>query len=87
MTNVFALLWLLPSRDRDKGVEILALRHQIMVSERQLGKSRPRFWPSDRAFLAALLHRLRRDALGQFRLLVQPGLLRNTAGRRTAVLI
>lgn len=44
--------------DRDKDVEILALRHQIMVLERQLGKVRPRLLPSDRAFLAALLHRL-----------------------------
>ena len=30
---------LLPVSDRDKDVKILALRHQIMVLERQLGKS------------------------------------------------
>jgi transposase len=70
--NVFALLQLLPASDRDKVVEILALRHQIVVPERQLGKGRPRFLPSDRAFLAALLHCLPRDALGRFRLLVRP---------------
>ena len=58
--------------DRDKDVEILALRHQIMVLERQLGTARPRFSPADRAFLAALLHRLARDVLGRFRLLVRP---------------
>jgi len=57
VTNVFALLRLLPMSDRDKEVEILALRHQIMVLERQLGKARPRFSLADRAFLAALLHR------------------------------
>jgi putative transposase len=41
VTDVFALLPLPPSSDRDKDVEILALRHQITVLERQLGKSRP----------------------------------------------
>ena len=58
VTNVFALLRLLPMGDRDKDVEILALRHQIAVLERQLGTTRPRFCPGDRAFLAALLHAL-----------------------------
>ena len=72
VTNVFALLRLLPVSDRDKDVEILALRHQITVLERQLGKARPRFSLADRAFLAALLHRLPRDVLGRFRLLVRP---------------
>ena len=72
VTNVLALLRLLPMSDRDKEVEILSLRHQIMVLERQLGKARPRFSLADRAFTAALLHRLPRDALGRFRLLVRP---------------
>ncbi|WP_319461404.1 transcriptional regulator [Micromonospora sp. RTP1Z1] len=72
VTNAFALLRLLPMSDRDKDVEILALRHQITVLERQLGKIRPRFSPSDRAFLAALLHRLPLDVLHRFRLLVRP---------------
>ena len=53
-------------------MEILALRHQIAVLERQLGTTRPRFCPGDRAFLAALLHRLPRDVLCWFRLLVRP---------------
>ena len=72
VTNVFAVLRLLPVSDRDKDVEILALRHQITVLERQLGKARPRFSLADWAFLAALLHRLPRDVLGRFRLLVRP---------------
>jgi transposase len=72
VTNVFALLRLIAVSDRDKEVEILALRHQIAVLERQLGKTRPRFCPGDRAFLAALLHRLPRDVLGRLRLLVRP---------------
>jgi putative transposase len=58
--------------DRDKDVETLALRHQIAVLERQLGKTRPRFYPGDRAFLAALLHQLPREVIGRFRLLVRP---------------
>ena len=58
--------------DRDKDAEILALRHQITVLERQLGTIRPRFLPSAPAFVAALLHRLPRDVLGRFRLLVRP---------------
>ncbi|ADI12883.1 hypothetical protein SBI_09765 [Streptomyces bingchenggensis BCW-1] len=57
VTNAFAMLRLLPMTDRDKDAEILALRHQITVLERQLGKDKIRFRPSDRAFLAALLHR------------------------------
>ncbi|MEU4744734.1 integrase core domain-containing protein [Actinosynnema sp. NPDC023658] len=58
--------------DRDKDTEILALRHQIMVLQRQLGDARPRFSPADRAFLAALLHRLPAQALRRLRLLVRP---------------
>ena len=72
VTNLFALLRLLPMSDRDKDTEILALRHQITVLERQLGTNRPRFSPADRAFLAALLHRLPKGILGRFRLLVRP---------------
>ncbi|MEU5735777.1 hypothetical protein ABZ797_44230 [Streptomyces antimycoticus] len=72
VTHAFAMLRLLPMGDRDKAVEILALRHQIVVLERQLGKDRVRFTLSDRAFLAALLHRLPVDVLRGVRLLVRP---------------
>ena len=72
VTNAFALLRLLPMSDRDKDVEILVLRHQLMVLERQLGAERVRFDAGDRAFLAALLHRLPRAVLRQVRLLVRP---------------
>jgi hypothetical protein len=50
VTNAFAALRLLPVSDRDKDVEILVLRHQIAVLERQLGAdTRVRFAPEDRA--------------------------------------
>jgi transposase InsO family protein len=58
--------------DRDKDAEILALRHQITVLERQLSGTRVRFTGPDRAFLAALLHRLTPEALRRMRLLVRP---------------
>jgi putative transposase len=72
VTNAFAMLCLLPMSDRDKDVEILALRHQITVLERQLGNHRVRFTPGDRAFLAALLHRLPPEMLRRVRLAVRP---------------
>ncbi|WP_245761774.1 hypothetical protein [Saccharopolyspora shandongensis] len=61
LTNAFAMLRLLPMSDRDKDIEILALRHQITVLKHQLGHERVRFTPADRAFIAALLHPLPRN--------------------------
>ncbi|TJZ96558.1 integrase core domain-containing protein [Actinacidiphila oryziradicis] len=75
VSNVFSMLRLLPMSDRDKDVEILALRHQITVLERQLNGQRVRFTPGDRAFLAALLHQLPTQVLRRMRLLVRPDTL------------
>jgi putative transposase len=72
VTNTFAVLRLLPMSDWDKDAEILALRHQITVLERQLGGARVRFTAPDRAFMAALLHRLTPEVLRRIRLLVRP---------------
>ncbi|GAB2722801.1 integrase core domain-containing protein [Kitasatospora kifunensis] len=72
VTNTFAMLRLLPMSDREKDVEILALRHQITVLERQLNGVRVRFEASDRAFLATLLHGLPTQVLRRMRLLVRP---------------
>ncbi|MEU9336558.1 hypothetical protein AB0D49_25865 [Streptomyces sp. NPDC048290] len=72
VTNAFAMLRLLPMSDRVKDVEILALRHQIGVLERQLNGQRVRFHASDRAFLASLFHGLPREMVRRMRLLVRP---------------
>jgi putative transposase len=72
VTNALTLLRLLPMSDRDKNAEILALRHQITILERQLHGEKIRFTRADRAFLAALLHQLPRDVLRRIRLLVRP---------------
>jgi hypothetical protein len=48
ITNAFALLRLLPGGDRDKDIEILSLRHQLTVLQRQLDGQRIRFEPIER---------------------------------------
>jgi hypothetical protein len=72
VANAFALLRLLPRSDHDKDVEILTLRHQIAMLQRQFGGQKIRFSPVDRALLAALLHPLPRPTLRGLRLLVRP---------------
>jgi hypothetical protein len=39
---VFAVVRLLSMTDRERDVEILALRHQLTILQRQLGGRRPR---------------------------------------------
>jgi putative transposase len=70
LTGVFGFIRLLPMSDSDKKVEILALRHQLATLQRQI--DRPRLTQPDRAFLAALLHRLPRRKLRQLHLIVSP---------------
>lgn len=72
VTNALALLRLLPMSDRDKDAEILVLRHQVAALQWQLHGERARFTPADRAWLAAVLHRLPRAGLRDLRLLVRP---------------
>ncbi len=72
MTNAFAMLRLFPMSDRDKDAQILALRHQLTVLQRQLGPQRVRFTGSDRVALAALLHRIPKRVLVHLQLLVKP---------------
>jgi hypothetical protein len=66
------MLRLQPMRDHAKDAEILALRHQIGVLQRQLHGQQIRFTPADRALLSALLHRLPRHVRRRIRLLVRP---------------
>ena len=54
LSSMIALIRLLPMSGTDKDIEILALRHQLAVVQRQIDK--PRLTPPDRAFLVALLH-------------------------------
>ncbi len=60
---------LLVSGDK-RDAEILALRHQILVLQRQL--ERPRFTPSDRAILAVLSRGFDRRRLDRVMLIVKP---------------
>ncbi|MER7199696.1 hypothetical protein [Streptomyces sp. NPDC000188] len=70
---MFTLIRLLPMGDRDKDAEILAVRHQLAVLQRQIDKPKLT-WP-DRALLAALLHHLPRVQLHRLQLIVSPDTL------------
>lgn len=56
--------------DHEKDIEILALRHQLLVLRRQI--NRPALTDTDRPILASLLHHLPMDTLRRFLLLVHP---------------
>ena len=69
VTGALSMLRLLPMSDHAKDVEILAPpdhRPRTATPWRQAPVA-----PADRAFLAALPHRLDRDVLGRIRLLVR----------------
>jgi transposase len=70
VTNTLSLIRLLPMSERDKEVEILVLRHQLAILQRQTPK--PAFTPADRFLLAGLLHRLPLEKLRSIQLLVRP---------------
>ena len=50
--RLFELVVLLARRERSKELEILALRHELSILRRQVG--RPQFAPRDRLLLAAI---------------------------------
>jgi putative transposase len=87
--RVFGWLGLLARSDRAKDAEILILRHQVAVLQRQVKV--PRLSWADRAVLAALVRLLPRGHLRQLRLIVSPrtllrwhvGLVRSLWGSKT----
>jgi putative transposase len=77
--RVFGWLALLARSGRVKDAEILILRHQVAVLQRQV--KAPRLSWADRAAVAALARLLPGSRLGQLRLIVSPRtLLRWHAG-------
>lgn len=70
LSTAVGIIRLLPMSNHEKDLEILALRHQLVVLQRQTGKP-PLTWP-DRALLAALLHHLPHKRLRQLHLIVSP---------------
>jgi len=68
--RMFGWLALLARSDRVKDAEILILRHQAAVLQRQV--KAPRLSWADRAVMAALARLVPRSQLGQLRLIVSP---------------
>ena len=68
--RVFGWLALLAKSGRAKDAEILILRHQVAVLQRQV--KAPRLSWADRTALAALVRLLPRSQLRQLRLIVSP---------------
>jgi hypothetical protein len=68
--RVFGWLAVLARSDRAKDTEILILRHQVAVLQRQV--KTPRLSWADRAIVAALARLLPRAHLRQLRLIVSP---------------
>jgi putative transposase len=89
--RVFGWLALLARSDRAKDTEILILRHQVAVLQRQV--KQPRLSWADRAILAVLARPLPSAQLRQIRLIISPrtvlrwhaGLVRRRWASRTAL--
>jgi putative transposase len=67
---VFARIGLLTLSGDRRDAEILALRHQVLVLQRQV--ARPRFTDADRTILAVLSQALERRRLSEVFLIVRP---------------
>jgi len=71
VSSVFTVMRVLPVSGDERDIEILALRHQLAILQRQIDT--PRLTGTDRVFLAALLHRLPKVRLRKLQLIVSPG--------------
>jgi hypothetical protein len=70
LVRVFGWLALLARSDRAKDAEILILRHQVAVLQRQV--KTPRLSCADRVILAAMARQLAGSQLHQLRLIISP---------------
>jgi hypothetical protein len=70
LTNAVAFVRLLPMNDVDKDVEILVLRHQLAVLQRQIDE--PHLAPPDRALSRPTCTDLPRPTLRRLHLIVSP---------------
>ncbi|WP_232837156.1 integrase core domain-containing protein [Lentzea terrae] len=86
LTGMVTCLRLLPLSSTDKDIEILVLRHQLAILQRQVDK--PRLATPDRMLLAALLQHIPRPTLRRLQLIVSPDTVlrwhRNLLRRRHA---
>ena len=63
--RLLGLVWSARRSESDKDIEIMVLRHQVRILQRQL-HARVRYRPSDRAILAALSRLLPRSRWRSF---------------------
>ena len=79
LRRLLGLVWSARRSESDKDIEIMVLRHQVRILQRQL-HARVRYRPSDRAILAALSRLLPRSRWRSF--LVTPFTCCDGTGKR-----
>jgi len=82
LSRVMSLLRLSRRESWWKDAEILMLRHQLAVAERERPKARARLTRPDRAWLALLAETVPTVSLAGMRLLVTPASIAETPAQR-----